>query len=49
MTGSPLPVELVDRAGNPRQVTGVDGVVAILSAPRITSQPDSTAGAPAAR
>lgn len=42
----PVPLELVDAAGNPRGFTPLDGEVAVLSAPRITSQPESTAGAP---
>ena len=43
---APLPVAFVDAAGNPRAVTPAAGAVAILSAPRIVTQPESTAGAP---
>jgi len=43
---APLPVAFVDAAGNPRAVTPAAGAVAILSAPRIATQPESTAGAP---
>lgn len=46
VVANPLPVELGDAAGNSRAVTTAAGQVDILSVPRITSQPESTAGAP---
>ena len=45
-TNAPIPLKLVSAGGQDRAVTPVAGAVAILSAPRITSQPESTAGAP---
>ncbi|RME92917.1 MAG: hypothetical protein D6766_09180, partial [Verrucomicrobia bacterium] len=43
---TPLPASMAGVDGHDRAFTGVAGAVDILSAPRITAQPESTAGAP---